>query len=144
MRFTGIIQLHIPLLIAVSLPACVVGPHYSLETNYPGTGVGIVEARSESPSTPVADLVEPKPDFGEKYSAPAALGVFIGRQIGPRTPRTFHYQVRSSDGTLHIIGSEAEHEIGSCVAFSGFADGPSRTHWSSRRVTLEKSTNCVK
>jgi len=112
--------------------ACTVAPHWSKETSWPGSGVGRIENRGDSPSGPVGGPQKGLPlvtVFGEPVVRAPYVTPF-------RTPHTFHYQVRSPDGTLHVIASEAEFEVGTCIAFSGYADGPSRTHWSLGRATL--------
>ena len=118
------------------LASCTVAPHWSRETDWPGRGVGKVESRGESLPGPAGG---PQPD----------IYVPVGRVLVPvpyvspfRTSHTFHYQIRSSDGTLHIVASETDFEVGACVEFSGFADGPSRTHWSLGRATLKRSNDC--
>jgi hypothetical protein len=59
-----------------------------------------------------------------------------------RYERARNYEVRAKDGTLHLIFSDETFEIGECVAFQGFSDGPSRTQWSQGRVTLVRSGAC--
>src|SRR5438067_959127 len=83
------------------------------ETPYPGSGLGKIERGARS--------------------KPSLLLLYEG---------SFHYQIRAKDGTLHILANKVEFQIGDCVAFSGYADGPSRTHWSSGRTTLVRSTDC--
>lgn len=118
-------------LILVVSHGCSLYPFYPRQTPYPGSGLGIVEAIRESKPAPTvtyrgAPLWGPPP-----FGLPAV-----------ESPHHFHYQIRDKDGTLHIVGSEVRVKVGSCVAFSGYADGPSRTHWSLSRVMLERSLNC--
>ena len=128
----------------LSLAACTLGPHYPRETDYPGAAAGIVEVRTESVPGPAVYGPDGRPAVAEVpvKGYPLPLRIETGALI--RTPHYFHYQVRAKDGTLHILASDLPFEVGSCVAFSGYADGPSRTHWSLGRVTLERSTDCGK
>jgi hypothetical protein len=128
-----------PLILAsvVVLTACAAPVPYSTETAWPGSGTGKVEARTESESGPqVVDR------DGNQATLPLRfLGINRDVPLGGRIPRHFHYQVRALDGTMHLIQSEGEFAVGSCVAFSGYADGPSRTHWSRGRVQV-KGVSC--
>jgi len=114
---------------------------YPLQTDYSGGAVGKIQSRTERGGGPTAFGPDGKP-----YVAPVPVGgvVIPVESGGLPGSRSYIYEIRAADGTLHIVGSRATFEIGSCVAFSGYADGPSRTHWSVGRVTLERSTNCDK
>src|SRR5688572_6375233 len=108
---------------ATALLSGCIGPHWSRETEWPGSGLGVIELRRDHSGT-----------------EPHAIGnVIVPLRI---EPRSFHYEIRSPDGTLHIVRSDTPFKVGACVKFSGHADGPSRTHWSYGRVTLELSTAC--
>ena len=113
------------------LAGCVVKMPYKYETDYPGNGVGRIEKRVDVPSSPIGNVTVPVGKLFVKLPAPQ------------RYPGRIQYQIRGNDGTLHILSSDVPFEVGSCVAFAGFADGPSRTHWSFGRVTLlEGSKGC--
>jgi hypothetical protein len=113
------------------LAGCVTKMPYSYVTDYAGNGIGRIEKRVDVPSA-------------SAVTVPVRVGVTVFEIPGPvRYPGRIQYQIRSSDGTLHVLSSDIPFEIGSCVAFAGFADGPSRTHWSFGRVTsIELSKNC--
>lgn len=127
----------IVLLVILPVSGCVAPMPYSYETKYAGNGVGKIEKRVEFPSAPIAYRQD---------GSPATVPVLIGKQFvefpGPRYPGRIRYEIRGNDGTLHILSSDFPVEVGACVAFAGFADGPSRTHWSFGRVRLERSKNC--
>jgi hypothetical protein len=100
--------------------------------------MGKVETRTESASGPqVVDR-----DGNQAVLPLRFLGMKREVPIGGNIPRHYHYEVRASDGTLHLIQSEGDFAVGSCVSFSGYADGPSRTHWSRGRVTLKAAASC--
>jgi hypothetical protein len=113
------------------------GPWHKRETDYPGEGVGIIETRTGSGGGVSASSITLVP-VG-KILVPIPAG-----EVSTPTPGKFHYQIRSRDGTLHILANDVAFDVGTCVAFSGYADGPSRTHWSFGRTTLIKSEDCAK
>lgn len=126
--------------IALVVGACT---PYPVQTDYPGSGLGTIQARTERGGGPTAFGPDGKPVV---YRIPV-IGKNTGFQVetsGPPGSTSFVYEIRGVDGTVHIVGSKSPFAIGSCVAFSGYADGPSRTHWSVGRVTLEPSNNCGK
>lgn len=137
MRYIGVPTTFIA---ALLLAACTASPPYSLVTDYPGTGLGKIEVRTESASGPAVVGPDGKPPdinvpVGKVFVSLPGVAVL-------KIPRHFHYQIRAKDGTLHIAATESEFEVGSCVSFSGYADGPSRTHWSRGRVKVERSNEC--
>lgn len=76
--------------------ACTVAPHWSKETGWPGSGVGRIESRGESPSGTVGG-----PQKGLPLVTVFGGAVVREPYVTPvRTPHTFHYKVRSPDGTL--------------------------------------------
>lgn len=112
-------------------------PWHQRQTDYPGEGTGIVESRTgpggdvsarSSTLIPVGNIFVPVPE----------------REIVIPTPGKFRYQIRARDGTLHLVANDAAFDVGACVAFSGYADGPSRTHWSFGRTVMVKSDACGK
>ena len=123
---------------AAALSGCTGGLRYATETEWPGSGHGRVESRiDQGPSR----LTE------SGAGAPVVVGGAVLGQVDSgawlRTPALSHYEVRSPDGTLHIISSERAFPEGSCVAWTGYADSPARTHWSWGRVELTASDQCV-
>src|SRR5688572_20593081 len=92
---------------AFCLSGCPMPLHYSTETAWPGSAVGKVEARTESPSGPAILGPDGKPLVAPVFikGAPVPLQLPVGETV--RTPRHFHYQIRDRDGTLHILQSEA-------------------------------------
>src|SRR6267143_3584786 len=127
---------------AVVLSGCG-GPYYSRETNYRGGATGVVEKRTAvgGPSTSSSDS-------DRRSEVPVPTGktvIFVPAPSGPLfSPRYFTYEIRSKDGTVHIAQYDTEFEVGSCIEFSGFADGPSRTHWSRNRISMQRSDKCDK
>jgi hypothetical protein len=129
------------LVLAASLAACG-GPysHFGRETSWPGSAVGRVVASTFSPSAPA--VVGPD-------GKPVEVPIFLkGRPVpirvaaGGSTPEHYHYQVQANDGTLLILQSDARLPVGACIAISGYADGPSMTHWSFGRAKVEQSADC--
>jgi hypothetical protein len=59
-----------------------------------------------------------------------------------RSKARIDYELRANDGTLLIVQSTSEFAIGACVMLSGYADGPSRTHFSFGRAQLKSSDRC--
>lgn len=121
---------------AASLCGCVAGPRYSRETDWPGSGYGRVESRT--------DIGRVSATEGPIVTAVPAGRGFVPLEVGPLfyTPPLSHHEIRSSEGTLHIISSERAFPEGSCVAWSGYADAPDRKYWSWGRVELEASSKC--
>ena len=121
-----------------STAAC--APWHKRETDYPGGGIGIIETRASSDGGGFAEYVQ------NVTIVPVGKAVVLlpPREIATPTPGKFHYQIRAKDGTLHLLANDAAFDIGTCVTFSGYADGPSRTHWSFGRTTLVRSADCGK
>lgn len=127
--------------LAMGMAGCTVGPYYPLQTDYPGTGVGRIEDRS---------VVESAPAFYGPDGEPARIPVQVGAtpttidsRFLYRTPGRVVYQIRTGDGTLHVVSTDRDFAVGACVHWTGYADGPSRTHWSAGRVQVEKSDECA-
>lgn len=132
----------LPLLIVAICTGCTFGPPYSLETDWPGSGFGRIETRAVAESAPAVYGPDGKP-----ARIPLLIGgVFVPVDSGVlyRTARRVSYQVRADDGTLHIVSSDVDIEQGACISWIGYADGPSRTHWSMGRVQVERSDKCAK
>ena len=127
-----------PLLVLL-IAGCTSAPQYSVETNYPGSAVGKVEARWNSGS---------RPKVVNRDGSPATIPVPVGPLVVPitsglfRTPPSTRYEIRTADGTLLLVDANEEFDVGACVRVSGYADGPSRTQWSLGRSKLESSNNC--
>jgi hypothetical protein len=117
---------------------CVNNPPYSRETAFPGSGLGKVERRTEhGGADPTA-----KP---QTVTVPVLMGkTYVPITVGvtPASPRRFLYEIRASDGVLHIVSDGLDFPLGACLAWSGYADGPSRTHWSMGRVQVAPSDKC--
>jgi hypothetical protein len=126
------------LAVAVALSGCTMGQRYSTVTEWPGSGYGRVESRIDQGRSRLAE---------SGTGAPVVVGGAVLGQVDSgawlRTPPLSHYEVRSPDGTLHIISTESAFPEGSCVAWTGYADSPARTHWSWGRVELQASDKCV-
>ncbi len=116
------------LLAAMQAGCTATNPALPPVTQYPGTAMGTVVARLFSPRTSAVD-------------APGA-GIFD--LLLPHWPAQFHYRIRDSAGVEHIVGAKEDFPFGACVRVEGYADGPSRTHWSYGRVTLTPSEECSK
>lgn len=109
---------------------------YSRETPYPGSGLGKVVSRAQYGGITVSGIEE-------------ALFMPTNKSMPFRdppkiegSPTRFRYEVQSADGTLHIVSTDDSFPVGSCVSWAGFADGPSRTHWSMGRVEVQRSDMC--
>ena len=107
--------------VLVGTAGCI-GGVYSRETPYPGSAKRVI------------------------ISGNAAGGGFVSPE-GPNRPpnpqgayhmRRYIFEVKASDGTTHIVGTQTAFSVGDCISFEGYADGPSRTHWSTGRVTVER------
>ncbi len=125
----------------IALVGCTVGPHYPTETAYPGSGFGKVL---------VVSFIESAPAFYGQDGKPFVIQIPIEGQtfqmdtaLLHRTPNRVDYHIQGSDGTLHIMSSTVAFPKGACIAWTGYADGPSRTHWSFGRVRMEKSDKCT-
>ena len=123
-------------LLPVVLAGCVLP--YSRETPYPGSGLGKIVSRAEYGGITVSEiengLFMPKGKSMSFSNAPKIEGA----------PARYVYEVQSADGTLHIVSTRETFPVGSCVSWTGFADGPSRTHWSMGRVEVRRSDMCSK
>jgi hypothetical protein len=115
------------------LIACTVGPFYSTTTSYPGEGAGIIEKSSVVASAPLTEDTRIVAVPVGKGFVPIPVSGSVVRHTGRVV-----YEIRSADGTLHILSTPELFERGTCVAWKGFADGPSRTHWSMGRVQVER------
>lgn len=123
--------------VAFVLSACTSVP-YAHDTAYPGSAFGKIEIRSQYGGTDPSVNPATVPVL-----VPAGKTlVLIDLPVTPVAPIRHHYQIRSPDGTLHIVSTELDFPVGSCVAWSGYADGPSRTHWSMGRVEVMRSDKC--
>jgi hypothetical protein len=120
---------------------CTLGPHYSVETDYPGSAVGKIEVRKDFGAAPAVV---------NRDGTAATIPVLVGPVVVPvtsapflRTPSGIRYEIRVKDGTLLLVDAKDEFDVGACVRVSGYADGPSRTHWSLGRAKLERSGECA-
>jgi hypothetical protein len=127
--------------VAITAAGCTVGPYYPMKTDYPGGGLGRIEDRA---------VVGSAPSFYGPDGKPARIPVLVGANpttidsgVLYRTAGRVVYQIRDADGALHVVSTERDFEVGSCVRWAGYADGPSRTHWSMGRVQVEKSDECI-
>jgi hypothetical protein len=105
------------------LVACSVPYYRSTETEYPAEVVARVAKRTDPQHSPIPIVTE------------------SGEVIRSRGVR-IDYELRTNDGTLLIVQTTSEFPVGTCVKLSGYADGPSRTHFSFRRAQLEPSDRC--
>jgi hypothetical protein len=128
---------------AVALSGCTMGMRYSTVTDWPGSGYGRVETRIDrGPARCCGAMME------RGVTVVPIGGVFVPIPVQPigvnpwTTPALSHYEIRSPDGTLHIISDEKAFPEGACVAWTGYADSPARTHWSWGRVELQASDKC--
>jgi hypothetical protein len=108
------------LLLACSVPSS----RRTTETEYPAKLVARVAKRTG----------------GEQHS-PIPIVTESGEVIRSRAVR-IDYELRANDGTLLIVQATSEFPVGACVMLSGYADGPSRTHFSFGRAQLEPSDEC--
>lgn len=123
-------------LLPVALAGCVLP--YSGETPYPGSGLGKIVSRAEHSGITVngiEDALFMMKDKSTRFAHPLEI---------EGSPTRFVYEVESTDGTLHIVSAHELFPVGSCVSWAGFADGPSRTHWSMGRVEVKPSDMCGK
>jgi hypothetical protein len=104
------------------LVACSVQPHSSRETEYPATVVARVAKRTIVQHSPIPIVKE----SGEVVRSSARVD----------------YELRASDGTILVVQATSEFPVGACVRLFGYADGPSRTHFSFGRAELEPSDRC--
>jgi hypothetical protein len=105
------------------LVACSVPSYRLTETEYPVSVVARVAQRS-----------------GDWQHSPIPIVTRSGEVI--RTRARIDYELRTDDGTILIVQATSEFPVGACVALSGYADGPSRTHFSVGRAQLEPSDRC--
>lgn len=105
------------------LVACSTPRHGSSQTDYPTTIVARVANRTTGLQHSPIPVV--KPD-GELVRSKARID----------------YELRANDGTILIVQTTSEFPVGACVILSGYADGPSRTHFSFGRAQLEPSDRC--
>jgi hypothetical protein len=104
------------------LVACSVPSDRFTETAYPASLVARVVKRTGVQHSPIPIVTE----SGEVIRSKARID----------------YELRTNDGTLLIVQATSEFSVGTCVALSGYADGPSRTHFSFGRAQLEPSDEC--
>ncbi|MCE2999643.1 MAG: hypothetical protein ACK59Y_10560 [Betaproteobacteria bacterium] len=126
----------------VALLAGCGGPYsrFGRGTDWPGTAVGRVVASTFSPSGPVVIGPDGKPIY---IVIPIqGTGLAIQGRLGGDTPEHYHYQIQKNDGTLLVLQSEARIPTGACIVISGYADGPSMTHWSFGRTKVGPSDGC--
>jgi hypothetical protein len=127
----------------VILLGCTVAPHWSNETDYPGSAIAKVVRRNDVPSTPLVEPSEKPLSINIVNTRHGPLPVVTGDGSGlVRSTARFDYELRTNDGTLLIVQSESAFEVGACLAVTGYADGPSRTHYSLGRARLERSDRC--
>ncbi len=126
-------------LLAALLTACG-GPPLARETAYPGSGTGRVEKRTPHGGGPT--VFRPDGTPGMTVYVPAGGVMVPMRMPSPEAPRYFTYEIRTRDDSLVIVQADKPLDPGACVEYSGHADGPSMSHWSLGRVTIEKSEKC--
>ena len=105
------------------LVACSTPRHWSAQTGYPATIVAWVANRTT----------------GLQHSPIPAVKA-DGELVRSKT--RIDYELRANDGTVLIVQTTSEFPVGACVMVSGYADGPSRTHFSFGRAQLEPSDRC--
>ena len=103
--------------------ACSVPPRWSTQTDYPVTVAARVAKRT-----------------GFLQHSPIPIMTASGELI--RSKPRIDYELRANDGTVLIVQTTSEFPVGACVELSGYADGPSRTHFSFGRAKLEPSDRC--
>jgi len=113
------------------------GVYYSPITNYPGSVLGVVERKTVVGGGPIAYGRDGRP-----LSVPVPVGGAVIFVPQLPSPRSFLYEVRDTEGTLHIVTYESEFDVGNCVTLTGYAEGPSRTHWSKERIKVSRSEEC--
>jgi len=124
---------------ALLLTACSAQHRLPAETEYPATVVGRVAKRTVAGSSPIAEKENPTAITQTPHSS-IPIVTSSGEVIRVR-PR-IAYELRANDGTLLIVQATSDFPVGACVALSGYADGPSRTHFSFGRAALEPSDQC--
>lgn len=139
-RPVRIMNRYVVTLLLCAVSACTVPVPIPKETPYPGSGFGRIESRGQSFASPVT--VDEKGRPITLRVPVVGVGLIETNSSVVQYRGSFHYQIRAQDGTLHILANESEFQVGDCVRFSGYADGPSRTHWSRGRTTLERSNDC--
>ena len=105
------------------LVACSTPRHWSTQTDYPATIVARVAKRTT----------------GLQHS-PIPIVKADGELV--RSKARIDYELRANHGTVLIVQTTSEFPVGACVMLSGYADGPSRTHFSFGRAQLEPSDRC--
>lgn len=110
------------LVVSFSLP-----PALLSQTGYPATAVGRIAKRTVQGS-------------GDTRTSPIPAVTKTGEIV--RTTARIGYELRADDGTVLIVQTTSDFPVGACVAVSGYADGPSRTHFSFGRATLAASDQC--
>src|SRR5262245_17566707 len=104
------------------LAGCSTPPHSLRKTDYPATIVGRVVKRTDPQHSPIPMVKE-------------------SGEIVRSRPRV-DYELRANDGSVLIVQAAMEFPVGACVSLSGYADGPSLTHFSFGRAELEASDQC--
>lgn len=123
------------------LSAC--AGHLSSTTDYPGGAAGKIQSRTARGGGPIFES-DGRPPLTIQVPVKGAATVPVPIPQGTYSfeGRSFNYEILDARGTLHIVQHDTLFEVGDCVEFSGYADGPSRTHWSRPRVTMERSAKC--
>jgi len=130
------------LLVVSSVLSCSVPPHWTTETDYPATAIARVVKRSDIPSTPLVDPQENPPSIIIVPTRSGPILIATGSHGIARSASRIDYELRTKDGTLLVVQTSTEFPVGTCVALSGYADGPSRTHFSLGRAQLSPSDAC--
>ena len=125
---------------ALLLTACAAQPRLPAETEYPATVVGRVAQRTVAGSVPIVDPKENPTATTYTPHSPIPMVTSSGEVIRAR-PR-IAYELRANDGALLIVQATSDFPVGACVVLSGYADGPSRTHFSFGQARLEPSDQC--
>ena len=108
------------------LSMCAVGCvplSFRTETPYLGSGSGRIVSMNDEPG-PIPEADRPKPIIVP------IRGLFVpipGDAAEVFQARTYAYEVRANDGTLHLVGSTTKFALGDCIAWKGYSDGPSMT-----------------
>jgi hypothetical protein len=116
------------------------GPLFMQKTEWPGSGVGKIEAKGETTTGPTVT----GPGGSQASVMVPISGALIMLPLGRGGSRHFDYYLRDKNGTIHVVQSTMQFEVGDCLAFSGYADGPSRTYWTRDSVNVELSNQCQK
>jgi hypothetical protein len=114
-------------MVVLALAGFLLAPALLSQTGYPATAVARVTKRATEGSR-------------DTHHSPIPAITQTGEVL--RSRARIDYELRANDGSVLIVQTASDFPVGACVTVSGYADGPSRTHFSFGRAKLEPSDQC--